>query len=109
MSESLAGAHRARTTSPPAARPSRRLLGWFVERSESLPDTGAVDGTNDGQLVTDDAAHRRRFDPLFVAHRLDVASYCSWRTASMHDADLGCHSVDGSGEDSNSPPVRAAW
>jgi RNA polymerase sigma-70 factor, ECF subfamily len=37
--------------------------------------------------VTADAAHRRRFDALFEAHRLDIASYCSWRTASRSDAE----------------------
>ena len=46
-----------------------------------------VDGTNDGHLVTKDAAHRRRFDALFEGHRFDVASYCSWRTASRSDAE----------------------
>lgn len=53
----------------------------------SLPDTDVVDGTNDGHLVTSDAAHRRRFDALFEGHRFDVASYCSWRTASSSDAE----------------------
>jgi RNA polymerase sigma factor (sigma-70 family) len=37
--------------------------------------------------VTSDASHRRRFDALFAAHRLDVASYCMWRTASRADAE----------------------
>jgi RNA polymerase sigma factor (sigma-70 family) len=37
--------------------------------------------------VTRDAARRQRFDALFEAHRLDVASYCCWRTASMPDAE----------------------
>jgi RNA polymerase sigma factor (sigma-70 family) len=46
-----------------------------------------VDGTNAGELVTTDAARRRRFDALFAAHRLDVASYCSWRTGSWSDAE----------------------
>jgi RNA polymerase sigma factor (sigma-70 family) len=46
-----------------------------------------VDGTNDGHFVTRDAAHRRRFDALFEGHRFDVASYCSWRTASRSDAE----------------------
>jgi RNA polymerase sigma factor (sigma-70 family) len=47
-----------------------------------------VDGTSEGHLVTRDAAaDRRRFDALFEAHRFDVASYCSWRTASRSDAE----------------------
>jgi RNA polymerase sigma factor (sigma-70 family) len=46
-----------------------------------------VDGTNDGHLVTSEAARRRRFDALFDGHRFDVASYCSWRTASRSDAE----------------------
>jgi RNA polymerase sigma-70 factor (ECF subfamily) len=46
-----------------------------------------VDGTNDGQPVTRDAAGRRRFDALFESHRFDVASYCSWRAASRSDAE----------------------
>ena len=37
--------------------------------------------------MTTDAAHRRRFDVLFESHRFDVASYCSWRTASRSDAE----------------------
>jgi len=37
--------------------------------------------------VTGDAADRRRFDALFEGHRFDVASYCSWRTASRFDAE----------------------
>jgi DNA-directed RNA polymerase specialized sigma24 family protein len=46
-----------------------------------------VDGTNDGHLVTRDAADRRRFDALFEGHRFDVASYCSWQAASRSDAE----------------------
>jgi len=46
-----------------------------------------VDGTNDGHLVTRDAAGRRRFDALFEGHRFDVASYCSWRATSRSDAE----------------------
>jgi len=45
-----------------------------------------VDGTNERELVTTDAA-RRRFDTLFGAYRLDVASYCSWRSGSPSDAE----------------------
>jgi RNA polymerase sigma factor (sigma-70 family) len=45
-----------------------------------------VDGTNDGHLVTSHAADRR-FDALFEGHRFDLASYCSWRTASRSDAE----------------------
>jgi RNA polymerase sigma-70 factor, ECF subfamily len=52
-----------------------------------LPDTGVVDGTNEGHLVTGDAERRRRFDALFAAHRLDIASYCGWRTARAPDAE----------------------
>lgn len=37
--------------------------------------------------MTGDAADRRRFDALFEDHRLDVASYCSWRTTSRSDAE----------------------
>jgi RNA polymerase sigma factor (sigma-70 family) len=37
--------------------------------------------------VRSDNAHRRRFDALFEGHRFDVASYCSWRTASRSDAE----------------------
>ena len=37
--------------------------------------------------MTGDAADRRRFDALFEGHRLDVASYCSWRTTSRSDAE----------------------
>ena len=46
-----------------------------------------VDGQNEGYPVTGDAGPRRRFDALFAAYRLDVASYCSWRTASQSDAE----------------------
>jgi RNA polymerase sigma factor (sigma-70 family) len=45
------------------------------------------DERNVGNRVTRDAGHRRRFDALFEAHRLDIASYCSWRTASTSDAE----------------------
>jgi RNA polymerase sigma-70 factor (ECF subfamily) len=37
--------------------------------------------------VTGNAADRRRFDALFEAHRVDVASYCGWRAASRSDAE----------------------
>jgi len=37
--------------------------------------------------VTTDADRRRRFDALFAAFRFDVASYCTWRTASRPDAE----------------------
>jgi len=37
--------------------------------------------------MTTDADRRRRFDALFAAFRLDVASYCSWRTGSRADAE----------------------
>lgn len=30
---------------------------------------------------------RQRFDALFEAHKVDVASYCSWRSASRADAE----------------------
>jgi RNA polymerase sigma-70 factor (ECF subfamily) len=46
-----------------------------------------VDERNVGNLVTSDAEHRRRFDALFEAYRLDIASYCGWRTASRSDAE----------------------
>ena len=34
-----------------------------------------------------DATRRQRFDSLFEAHRLDIASYCNWRTSSRADAE----------------------
>ena len=37
--------------------------------------------------VSGEARRRRRFDSLFEAHRHDVASYCSWRTASRAGAE----------------------
>ena len=37
--------------------------------------------------VSGEARRRQRFDSLFEAHRHDVASYCSWRTASRADAE----------------------
>jgi RNA polymerase sigma factor (sigma-70 family) len=37
--------------------------------------------------VTGDDGRRRRFDALFEAHRVDIASYCSWRTDSRSDAE----------------------
>jgi RNA polymerase sigma factor (sigma-70 family) len=46
-----------------------------------------VDERQDRNPVTDDAERRRRFDALFEAHRLDVASYCSWRTRSRTEAE----------------------
>lgn len=33
------------------------------------------------------AFRRQRFDALFEAHKVDVASYCSWRSASRADAE----------------------
>jgi RNA polymerase sigma-70 factor (ECF subfamily) len=37
--------------------------------------------------MTGDAGRRQRFDALFAAHRVDMASYCGWRTASAPDAE----------------------
>jgi RNA polymerase sigma-70 factor (ECF subfamily) len=37
--------------------------------------------------MSDHASRRQRFDSLFEAHKLDIASYCSWRTGSMADAE----------------------
>jgi RNA polymerase sigma-70 factor (ECF subfamily) len=34
-----------------------------------------------------DELRRSEFGALFDAHRLDIASYCSWRSASRHDAE----------------------
>ncbi len=39
------------------------------------------------QLMSDNALRRQRFDALFEAHRVDVASYCSWRSRSRADAE----------------------
>jgi DNA-directed RNA polymerase specialized sigma24 family protein len=52
-----------------------------------MPDTGVIDDRHDGNRVTSEVRDRRRFDALFDAHRLDIASYCSWRTASRTDAE----------------------
>ena len=37
--------------------------------------------------MSDEARRRQRFDALFEAHRLDIASYCNWRTSSRADAE----------------------
>ena len=37
--------------------------------------------------VSGESRRRRRFDALFDAYRLDIASYCSWRTGSRADAE----------------------
>jgi RNA polymerase sigma-70 factor (ECF subfamily) len=37
--------------------------------------------------MTRDEKRRQRFDALFARHRLDIASYCSWRTDSVADAE----------------------
>lgn len=34
-----------------------------------------------------EARRRERFDSLFEAHGLDIASYCKWRTSSIADAE----------------------
>jgi RNA polymerase sigma factor (sigma-70 family) len=52
-----------------------------------MPDTGVIDDRHDGNRVTSEVRDRRRFDALFDAHRLDIASYRSWRTASRTDAE----------------------
>ena len=37
--------------------------------------------------MSGEARRRQRFDDLFEAHRLDIASYCNWRTSSRADAE----------------------
>ena len=37
--------------------------------------------------MSGESRRRRRFDALFDAYRLDIASYCSWRTGSRADAE----------------------
>jgi RNA polymerase sigma-70 factor (ECF subfamily) len=37
--------------------------------------------------MSDKSSRRQRFDSLFEAHKLDIASYCSWRTGSKADAE----------------------
>jgi RNA polymerase sigma-70 factor (ECF subfamily) len=37
--------------------------------------------------MSDHASRRQRFDSLFEAHKLDIASFCSWRTGSKADAE----------------------
>ena len=37
--------------------------------------------------MSGEASRHQRFDALFEAHRLDIASYCYWRTSSRADAE----------------------
>jgi RNA polymerase sigma factor (sigma-70 family) len=37
--------------------------------------------------VSGESKRRQRFDALFEAHRLDIATYCNWRTSSKADAE----------------------
>jgi RNA polymerase sigma-70 factor (ECF subfamily) len=37
--------------------------------------------------MADHTTRRQRFDALFEAHKIDIASYCSWRTGSRGDAE----------------------
>ncbi len=37
--------------------------------------------------MSGETTRRQRFDALFEAHRLDIASYCNWRTSSRADAE----------------------
>jgi RNA polymerase sigma factor (sigma-70 family) len=37
--------------------------------------------------MNDKPSRRQRFDSLFEAHKVDIASYCSWRTGSKADAE----------------------
>ncbi|HEU5111785.1 MAG TPA: sigma-70 family RNA polymerase sigma factor, partial [Acidimicrobiia bacterium] len=57
-----------------------------------MPDTSPTDGCLehsyiDGGDVSKESSRRQRFDSLFEAHSLDVASYCNWRTSSRADAE----------------------
>jgi RNA polymerase sigma-70 factor (ECF subfamily) len=49
-----------------------------------------ADGTGElpaAGAVTADQARRRAFERLVEAYRLDIASYCCWRAASISDAE----------------------
>ncbi|HJQ90461.1 MAG TPA: sigma factor [Acidimicrobiia bacterium] len=55
-----------------------------------MPDTSPIGDWPShisGSDMSGEARRRQRFDALFEAHRLDIASYCNWRTSSRADAE----------------------
>jgi RNA polymerase sigma factor (sigma-70 family) len=55
-----------------------------------MPDISPIDDWPShipGSDVSGEARRRQRFDALFEAYRLDIASYCKWRTSSRADAE----------------------
>jgi RNA polymerase sigma factor (sigma-70 family) len=55
-----------------------------------MPDNSPIDDWPShisGSDMSGEARRQQRFDALFEAHRLDIASYCHWRTSSRADAE----------------------